>query len=65
MVKWLRVGVSFGRWGLAADDNWVRHRVLIKGWIWTPFFTYRPRTKGGQCDLLEPTAKMEFTRSEQ
>ncbi len=57
------VGVSFGRWGLYADDKYVRRRWYIKGWIWTPFYKYVKRTPGIQFRPgLMTKPKMEFTR---
>lgn len=38
------IGISFRRWNLYVDDNYVRNRIRWKG-FWTPFYTAVIRTK--------------------
>jgi len=41
----LSIGISFGAWNRSVDDRFVKVCLLLRKYIWTPFYTRVPRAK--------------------
>ena len=51
------IWISFGKWQSYSCEKWVRTRILIKGYIWTPFVRVRERYTG--VELMKKIADLQ------
>lgn len=60
------IGFSFGRWNHAAGRAFIKDRIRIKGYIWTPFVRMRRRYEGVRrrwaCDYNKNRSPQWFIR---